>query len=169
MHKLLRFGLKQPYWSLLFITGVLLELTALVYQYVLDTPPCVLCIHVRIAVLGLIIIASAGMLLGHWHVLNATLHTLVGITSVKLFETSWALLGTERGFIFSSCGFDLGLPDWLKLDQWLPFLFEVQTTCGYTPELVFGITMAEALLAMSTTLLILSIVLAAREFRKSMS
>ena len=26
-------------------------------------------------------------------------------------------------------------------------VFKVQTTCGYTPEIAFGITMAEALLA----------------------
>ena len=40
------------------------------------------------------------------------------------------------------------------LDQWIPSLFEVQTSCGYTPLIIFNITMAEVLLVLAALLLI---------------
>ena len=60
------------------------------------------------------------------------------------------------GFVFSDCGFDLGLPAWLAIEEWLPWLFRVEASCGYTPELIFGITMAEALMVLSVLLLLVS-------------
>jgi disulfide bond formation protein DsbB len=51
---------------------------------------------------------------------------------------------------------DLGMPPWFALDQWLPSVFEVQTSCGYTPLILFQISMAEALLVISVVLLIMS-------------
>ena len=169
MQKLIKFFFGHPYWCLILVLGIILQVTALVYQYVLDYPPCVLCIQVRVALLALILIALLGLLISRWHWLNAIAHILAGITAVKLFEFSWQLLGTERGFIMDSCGFDPGLPEWLALDQWLPWVFEVQASCGYTPKLLYGITMAEALLAMSLTLLIVSTMLAYRNLRKSIN
>ena len=56
--------------------------------------------------------------------------------------------------VFSDCGFDAGLPPWLALEDWLPWLYRVEASCGYTPELLLGITMAEALMALSVGLVI---------------
>jgi disulfide bond formation protein DsbB len=46
----------------------------------------------------------------------------------------------------------LGLPQWLAVDQWIPWLFGVQTTCGYTPIIAWNISMAESLMAMAVVL-----------------
>jgi disulfide bond formation protein DsbB len=51
---------------------------------------------------------------------------------------------------------ELGMPAWFALDKWLPQIFEVQTSCGYSPLILFDITMAEALLVISILLLIIS-------------
>jgi disulfide bond formation protein DsbB len=94
------------------------------------------------------------------------MHGFNALVMAGLLERSYQLLGTERGWIFGSCDFDLGLPSWLALQEWLPSFFKVWESCGYTPELLFGITMAEALLVMSTLLMLASLVLAAATFIK---
>lgn len=75
-------------------------------------------------------------------------------------ERAYQLLGTERGWTFGSCDFDLGLPHWLALQEWFPAMFKVWEACGYTPELLFGVTMAEGLLALSSSLALVSLALA---------
>ena len=160
MQKLLNFSKHGGYWLMLTGVCILLEAIALLYQYVLDEPPCVVCIHVRIGVLVVFLLAVAGLLLRSAKMLAAMTHLAIAGVSAVMLERSWELLGTERGFIIGSCDFNLGLPDWLALDRWLPAVFEVQTTCGYTPVLFFGITMAEALLFLFAALLLSSLLLA---------
>lgn len=161
--KLNRIGTSPLYWLGLLILVLALEGVALFYQYRLDYWPCVLCIHVRIwlAVLGLV--ALVMLILRRAPVAG---HLATGVIGVGLLERSWLLLGTERGFIEDAgCGMDLGLPAWLALDDWLPWLFEVQTSCGYTPELLFGITMAEALLLFSALATLAGVTLAVATVR----
>lgn len=121
---------------------------AVFYQHVLQEPPCSLCIHARLWVLALALAAVLGVLARATRI-NPLAHLLVLGAAAGLLERSYQLLGTERGFVFSECSLDLGLPPWLPLDQWLPVLFQPETLCGYTPELWFGITFAEALMAIS--------------------
>ncbi|MGD8810963.1 MAG: disulfide bond formation protein B, partial [Gammaproteobacteria bacterium] len=82
-------------------------------------------------------------------------------------ERSWQTLATERGWIVElACPMDAGLPSWFDLDHWFPAVFGVQASCGISPEMLFGISMAEALMAMSVvTLCITSLVLAANVIR----
>jgi len=142
-------------------TGIFLESSALYYQYVLDYMPCVLCIHVRILVLAIIILALLALRLRHLTTALLSTHILMTAVLASLFERSYQLLGVERGFIFGSCSMDSGLPSWFALDTWLPSLFKIWEACGYTPELLFGITMAEALIALSSVLLLVSGILSA--------
>ena len=60
-------------------------------------------------------------------IVAGVLKVLVGIftvVAVGLLERSWMLFGTERGLVYGSCDFNLGLPGWFALDQWIPPLFE---------------------------------------------
>lgn len=143
---LIRFAHGRLYWLVLFLFSLVLMGTALYYQYGIGEPPCVLCIQVRVGVLGIALVASAGLLLAGQRWLDVLFHALTAALMSALIERSWQLLGTERGWIEGSCTMDAGLPDWLALDRWFPALFEVQVPCGYTPLLPFGVTMAEALL-----------------------
>ena len=136
-----------------------MEALALTYQYVLEYQPCVLCIHVRIWVMGLMLLALIGLSMRNNRILRTAAHALTVVVMVGLLERSWMLLGTERGFVEGSCDFDLGMPAWFALDTWFPAMFKVWEACGYTPELLFGITMAEALLAISAALLLATITL----------
>lgn len=148
------------YWLALILLGVSLESLALVYQYVLGFWPCVLCIHVRIWVLGLIVAALVGLALRRQRIGRGIGHLLVLVISIGFLERSWKLLAIERGIaIDGECNFDAGLPGWFALDQWFPAMFKVWEACGYTPELLFGVTMAEALLLISLALVAMGILL----------
>lgn len=144
------------YWLLLVLTGLSFEGVALYYQYVLELMPCVMCIQVRIWMMALILVALAAIWVRRNAFMNLLAHMLTVVIAIGLLERSYQLLGTERGFTFSNCGLDLGMPAWFALDAWFPALFQVQTSCGYTPELLFGVTMAEALIVFSAVFLVWS-------------
>jgi len=146
---LAKIGKSSLYWLALALIGLSSEVVALFYQYVLEEMPCVLCIQVRLWVMALIMVALLVLVLRRLRFMSVAGHLLTVVIAAGLLERSYQLLGTERGFVFGECGFALGLPDWFTPDKWFPLLFEVQTSCGYTPELLFGITMAEALVVAS--------------------
>lgn len=151
------------YWLAIILLGLTMEAVALIYQYYLDYYPCVLCIHVRIWLLGLMLVAVMALFVRHRRWLRVLAHGLATLMLVGLLERSWMLLGTERGFVEGSCNFDSGLPTWFALDQWFPALFKIWEACGYTPELVLGITMAEALVVTAAILALVSVVLLVAE------
>ncbi len=158
LHNIQKIARSRWYWLSLALLGAMSIAIALYYQYALDELPCVLCIQTRIWVTCFTLVAIIALTWHkRWIVLCA--HALTVIIFAGLLERSYQLLGTERGFIFGDCGFDLGLPSWLALDQWFPALFRVEASCGYTPELIFGITMAEALIVLSAALLLISLTL----------
>jgi len=150
-------GRSPAYWGILALIAMTMEATALFYQYRLDYWPCVLCIHVRIWVLGLLATALFGLGVRHHRRLRVLAHALVAGTGAGLLERSLKLLGVERGTLEGSCSMDSGLPPWFALDQWFPWMFKVWEPCGYTPELPLGITMAEALVAFSALLLAMAL------------
>lgn len=146
-------GAGAGYWLALLLFGLALEGTALFYQYVLEYGPCVLCIHVRIWVAGLVLVALLGLALRRARPARLFVQLLTVVVLAGLVERAWLLLGVERGTVVGECSFDLGLPAWLALDRWLPWLFQVHEACGVTPPLPFGLTMAQALLPVSTLVL----------------
>ena len=159
LNTLANIAMSRWYWLALLVLGVSLEATALYFQYVLDYGPCVLCIQVRIWVLGLLLVALLALAVHGTRAGRLTAHLLTTVVLAGLVQRAWLLLGIERGFAAGECGFDLGLPAWLPLDRWFPAMFQVHEACGYTPTLPFGFTMAEVLLPFTSALLLLSIAL----------
>ncbi len=154
------FGHSRLYWGLLAAAGLALEGGALFYQYVLDEWPCVLCIQVRIWIMAFVLLALLALFLVRSTAAMRLLHAATVVVMIGLLERSWQVLAVERGWVFGDCEMDLGLPSWFALDKWFPWIFEVQTSCGYTPLILFNITMAEVLLVISVLLLLLSAVMA---------
>ena len=162
--KLAVIGKSAWYWLMLALLGMAFEGVALFYQHVLDELPCVLCIQVRLLMLALILVSLAAVFIRRFQWLNATAHLLTVLVAALLLERSYQLLGTERGFTFGDCGMDLGLPSWLALESWFPAVFQVQTSCGYTPELLFGVSMAEALIVFSPLFLFFTLAMTLASF-----
>lgn len=150
---------QKRYWLALIGLGLALEAVALYYQYALDEWPCVLCIHIRIWILGFIVLALLALVLHRWTWTTRLAHGLSIIFMAGFVERSWRVLAIERGWVFGDCDMDAGLPAWFALDQWFPAMFEVQTACGYTPLILMNISMAEILMLLSTGLLLLAVIL----------
>ena len=157
LDKMASIGRNSLYWLALALIGLSFEAVALFYQYVLEEMPCVLCIQVRLWVMALIIVSLLVLLLRRVGFMHRLGHLLTVVIAAGMLERSYQLLGTERGFAVGDCGFDLGLPAWFTPDKWFPAMFRVETSCGYTPELLFGITMAEALIVVSVVFVLVSI------------
>ena len=142
------------YWLGLVVLGVIMEGTALFYQYQMGEEPCQICIHIRIWVAAFTLVALLMCLLPKKLFLDIPAHLLVIISMGGLLERSWYLYQVENGRGDGSCEFFLGFPDWFALDKWFPWMFEVRNLCGYTPELPFGVSMAEGNLAVACVMLV---------------
>jgi disulfide bond formation protein DsbB len=153
-HILARLPTESRYWVSLILLSIILLSTALFFQHGLHQPPCVMCIQMRLWVIALFIAGVSGLLTRDMPVANLVSQAAVLGIGIGMAERAYMLLGTERGFVFADCGFSLGLPEWLALEQWFPALFRVETSCGYTPEILFGITMAESLMVLSVILVL---------------
>ena len=111
------------YWLVLLLSAISLIFAALYYQYIQQELPCLMCIQVRIWLVLLIFVSIFGLLTRTQRWSNLVAQSGLLIIAGGLAERAYMLLGTERGFVFSDCGFDLGLPDWLAIDVWFPRLF----------------------------------------------
>ena len=159
MHFLKQFSHSKHYWAFLLVLSLALELTALYYQYVLDEWPCVLCIHIRIWLSGIMVVSLLALILKQSNWTTRLCHIANTALIIGFVERSWQTLAVERGWIFGDCNMDAGLPPWFALDKWLPWLFEVKTSCGYTPYIIFQISMAEILMLLSSGLLAVGLTL----------
>ena len=133
-----------------------MEAVALYYQYVLGDDPCQICIHIRIWVAAFTLLAVLMCLLPRHKIINLVAQGLALVCMIGLFERSKYLFDMENGRGDGSCEFFLGFPDWIALDQWVPFLFEVRNLCTFSPELMWGVTMTEGLLGASVALILVS-------------
>ncbi len=145
----------KSFWIALILLGIALEAVAVFYQYIMDEPPCILCIHFRLLVVALIVFSLLGLFLRSFKIAQITLSGALLLIFVGMLERSYQLLGTERGFIEGECAATLNFPNWIAVDKWMPSFFEPWTSCSYTPKLLFDITMAEALIVFSVAMVLL--------------
>ncbi len=149
-------SLGKTYWLILILLGFVSEAVALYYQHVLDYGPCPICIHTRLLVLGFMLVAFLALIIRSTFMLRI-FHLLNTAIMIWLCERTYILLGTEKGFVLTECGIDSGLPSWLAVDQWFPAVFKATESCGYTPLMPFGVSMAEALIVLFPVLLLISV------------
>ena len=134
------------------MAGVALLAVALYYQYVLGDEPCQVCIHARLWVAAFTLIALFMTAAPQKTALRIAANAGVLIASVGLTERARYLYRLENGIGDGSCQFQLGMPDWFAVDRWMPWLFEVRNLCSFTPEMLFGLSMAESLMGIGALL-----------------
>lgn len=144
------------YWISLFMAGVALLAVALYYQYVLGDEPCQVCIHARLWVVALTLIALLMIAAPQKTALRIAANAGVLVASLGLTERARYLYRLENGIGDGSCQFQLGMPDWFAIDRWMPWLFEVRNLCSFTPEMLFGLSMAEILVGVGAGVCLLA-------------
>ena len=160
---LARFFQSRWYWLTLALSGIALLGVALYYQYALGDEPCQVCIHARLWVVAFTLIALIMLITPQVKLLRVLGNIGVVIAGVGLTERARYLYRLENGIGDGSCQFQLGMPDWFAVDRWIPWLFEVRNLCSFTPEMLFGFSMAETLMGLGAALCLLAGWLAMRD------
>jgi disulfide bond formation protein DsbB len=145
------------YWIGLALLGVGMLGVALYYQYGVGDEPCQICIHSRIWVAALTLVALVMACLPNTRLLGVVGNLLLLLCAICLGERAWLLYEIENGRGDASCEFYLGFPSWFALDTWLPAVFEVRNLCSYTPEMAWGLSMAESLLVAAAGLVVIAV------------
>ncbi len=134
-------------WLLLALTAVGLEVVALGFQYVMELQPCVYCIYVRLAVVGIAIAGLVGMV----GALRVPILRWLGFAGWG-FSAGYGLLLSWQLFkiqnpdpddLLGGCSYLPNFPDWLPLHQWLPSMFMPTGSCIDTPWYWLGLSMAQ--------------------------
>jgi disulfide bond formation protein DsbB len=149
--------LRSLWWAML-ILGSGMFAAALYWQYALGEDPCQVCIHARLWVVAIALIGAVMLVLPHNTSTGLGALALLLVSSIGLGERSYYLYEIENFRGDGSCQFTLGMPEWFAVDRWFPALFEVRNICSYTPEIAFGISMAEALLGISILIATISVI-----------
>ena len=144
----------KRYWLLLATMGMAMLGIALYYQYALGEEPCQVCIQARLWVVALLLASVGAACLPNNRRTRFWGNTLALLSAAGLGERAWFLYRLENGQGNGSCEFQLGMPDWFAVDRWFPSLFEVRNLCSFTPDMLFGLSMAEGLLLISGLLIV---------------
>ena len=161
-----RFLESRWYWLGLASFGIALLGVALYYQYALGDEPCQVCIHARLWVVALTLIALIMLVIPQISLLRVLGHLAVLIGGAGLYERARYLYRLENGIGDGSCQFQLGMPDWFAVDRWMPWLFEVRNLCSFTPEMLFGLSMAETLMTVGAGVCLLAVWTVAMDIRR---
>ena len=166
MSTLLQLLQSRWYWLAVALFGIALLGVALYYQYALGDEPCQVCIHARLWVVAFTLIALVMLITPQIKILRILGNGGVLIAGVGLTERARYLYRLENGMGDGSCQFQLGMPDWFAVDRWMPWLFEVRNLCSFTPEMLFGVSMAESLMASAMGISLLALLALTGDLRK---
>lgn len=95
IHNIVKVLQSSLFWWLTLCASALSIVVTLYFQYALDEGPCALCIHVRIYMVGLMLVGIAGLLLQARR-MRLILHWLCAGLCVGLTLTSWELYGVKK-------------------------------------------------------------------------
>lgn len=131
-------------WILLFISALMLEMTALYFQYMMDLQPCVMCIYERTALFGIMFSALIAMIYP-----KSTILRIMGLiialgSAIKGLQISllhWDLQNNPSSL--KQCTVLPEFPATFPLDQWFPAIFKPTGLCGEVQWQFLGISMVE--------------------------
>lgn len=134
-------------WIMLLLLGIVLEACGLYFQYELRLPPCVNCVYERAFYLSFIL---AG-LIGFIRPSNFLFRNLANLTFLSgsiggVFVAFDHITSVYQTGLGASCKLRASFPDFLKLDEWLPWMFSPTASCEPLNWSLLGLSMPEWIL-----------------------
>lgn len=135
-------------WFLLAFIALLLESSALFFQYGLKLEPCIMCIYQRAALWAIVFAGVTGGLGVKYLLARITAYILWAIGAL------WGLLlavehveiqrasSSPLSFMYS-CDIVPNFPAWAPLHEWIPSLFAATGDCGEIAWQFLGFSMPE--------------------------
>ena len=153
-------------WLLLALSGVALEAAALVFQYGLGLQPCVMCIYIRLAVLGLVLAGLVGAIAPARPAVALLGFAVWAVAAMEGLRLSRELVAIQAAGPYSleaTCSFLPDFPEWLPLHEWLPEFFMPTGSCTDETWSWLGFSMAQWMVGIfAAYLLVLAVVLVSR-------
>jgi len=152
-------------WILLALTALGLELAALYFQYQLKLAPCVLCVYERTAVMGILVSGMVAAVAPELFILRGVAILLWGGSAAWGLQLALKHTGMQ---LFPSpsntCDFAANYPDWAKLDEWFPWLFEPTGFCEEIQWQFFGFTMPQTMIGVYAVYLLMLLLVVLSQF-----
>ena len=157
---------KRFAWLLLALSALLLELTALYFQYgEMELQPCVLCIYERTAVMGILLAGLLGAIAPQLLMFRWTGFLLWGSSAVWGLMLALEHSGIQQNPMTASCDFIAKFPAWAKLDEWFPLLFNPTGFCDEIQWQFLGYTMPQTMVGIYGLYLVGLVVVIASQFK----
>ncbi|MDP4943980.1 disulfide bond formation protein DsbB [Alishewanella sp. SMS8] len=162
-------SLKRWPWLLLAFTALLFEASGLYFQYVLNFQPCIKCIYIRAAFLGILVAGLIGAFAPR-HPLGRFVANLAWLGAALYgFWQAQELVAIEQTLAsggFTTCALFADFPSWLALDRWFPAVFEVTGTCGGVSWQFASLSMAQWSRIIMFSYSVVSVVVLASQFSR---
>lgn len=161
-------GRNSAAWSLLFLSALGLELSALYFQYMMNLQPCIMCIYQRTAIFGVLFAALIPLLMNN--ILTRLFgYILWGVSAIwgLLIAIEHVDLQTAEDSFFAVCEIVPNFPKWAPLHEWIPSIFAATGDCGEIDWSFLGLSMPMWMIAIFAVYsAILGLVLLSKLFNK---
>jgi len=157
---------RRSAWLALAASALVLEACALYFQYVLELQPCVMCVYIRIAVLGLLAAALIGAIAPGRPSVQFLGFAGWAVAAAEGLALSRELIAIQEAGPYSlevACSFLPNFPAWMPLHEWFPAFLMPTGSCTDDVWQWLGLSMAQWLQWVFLAYLVaLAVVLGAR-------
>lgn len=163
-------SLQRGAWLLLTASCVILEGVALYFQHGMGLNPCVMCIYERLALFAILVAGVLGVLFPRiafmrWIALLLGLYGAIKGLLLAIQHTDYQLNPAP----WNQCSPFVEFPETLPLNKWFPNVFEATGVCSDVLWSLWGLSMAQWLIAIFAVYLMIFIIIILSQFKRTNS
>ena len=153
------------FWLFILGSALGLEAAALFFQYVMKLDPCVLCVYERLAVAGIALAGLIGLVNPDGRAWRSVGYLLWAVSAIWGLSLAMKHTGIQLGASDLNCEFFANFPDWFKLDEWLPAVFNPTGYCSDILWQFLGFSMPQWMLVVYSGYLLVLLAALVGEFQ----